>query len=69
MYIPKDKQWFCDRIGKTIYRDTLKKCCETCDHVATNGLIVTDKDHADYLAMIDMDFGAEGIYSNYRDTL
>lgn len=68
MYTPKTKEWFKERIGKTIYRDATKHCCNTCDHVATHGVTVADEDHAEYLAMIDMDFGADGVYSNYRDT-
>jgi hypothetical protein len=71
-YTPKTKEWFMDRIGKKIYRDSQcikdkEHCCASCKDVFDNGLIVRDESHADYLAMIDMDFGAEGIYSNYRD--
>jgi len=71
-YSPKTKQWFVERIGKRIYRDSQcvsgERCCSTCDEVTKTGLVVADEQHAEYLAMIDMDFGAEGICSNYRDT-
>jgi len=67
MYIPKPKEWFIERIGKRVYRDDTGKCCLICDKIVRRGLIVLDKLHAEYLAMIDMDFGAEGIFCNYRD--
>lgn len=71
-YTPKNKEWFVERIGKRIYRDSQclkdkEQCCETCKDVFENGLVVADEMHADYLACVDSDFGAEGIMSNYRD--
>lgn len=71
-YTPKTKEWFIERIGKRIYRDTqcLKNeedCCTTCKDVSKNGLVVADVLHAEYLSSIDADFAVEGIYSNYRD--
>ena len=68
MYIPKSKEWFTQRIGKRIYRDSCRDCCPHCKKVQEKGLIVYDEMHASYLADVDMDFGAEGIFSNYRDT-
>ena len=68
MYIPKNAEWFIARIGKRIYRDSRRDCCPTCSKIAKEGLIVHDESHARYLADVDMDFGAEGICSNYRDT-
>lgn len=66
-YKPKTKRWFIKRIGKRIYRDH-HKCCNHCDEAFENGLIVIDRQHADYLASIDHDLANEGIYLNYRDT-
>ena len=66
-YIPKTFQWFKERIGKRIYRNSQGECCNHCDETVCNGLIVHDESHADYLASIDSDFAAEGIFSNYRD--
>ena len=67
MYIPKPREWFVERIGKRIFRDSRRVCCGHCARVGKEGLIVHDEQHADYLACVDMDFGAEGIFSNYRD--
>jgi hypothetical protein len=67
MYIPKSKEWFIDRIGKRIYRDSRRYCCATCLEVEKEGVIVCGETHATYLADVDMDFGAEGVFSNYRD--
>lgn len=71
-YTPKTKKWFTARIGNKIFRDSQclrdkKECCSTCKHVRENGLVVADEEHAEYLSMIDCDFAAKGIYSNYRD--
>lgn len=74
-YKPKNRRWFTQRIGKRIYRDKQHNsdqkgaCCATCADVEQNGLVVRDKDHAEYLAMIDADFAACGVYINYRDAL
>ncbi len=69
MYVPKPKEWFVERIGKRIYRDMQgeEDCCNSCADITTNGLVVADENHADYLACIDMDFGSDGVFSNYRD--
>lgn len=66
IYIPKSKQWFIERIGKRIYRDS-RTCCLHCADVGENGLLVCDEQHASYLAGVDADFGSEGVFSNYRD--
>jgi len=50
------------RIGST-----QRECCEHCDYIGEHGIIIADEDHASYLEMIDHDFGAEGVYMNYRD--
>ena len=72
-YTPKSKDWFIERIGKRIYRDCQNKDhdenCSTCKRVTEEGIVVQDKMHAWYLSGIDADFGAEGIKSNYRDSL
>lgn len=58
----KTLQWFINRIGKKIYRDDDNCGCATCNEVVKNGLIVIDRDHAEYLHMVH----TEGI--EYRDT-
>lgn len=51
------KQWFLDRIGKTIYRDSVGCQCETCINVGKHGLTITDELHADYLTVIHFEGG------------
>jgi len=56
-YKPKTERWFLNRIGKRIYRDKQGgSCCDICEDVYQNGLIVKDKQHAHYLVAIDRDF-------------
>jgi len=57
----KSLQWFINRIGKKIYRDSDNCECSTCKEVVKNGLIIHDKNHAEYLHMVH----SEGI--DYRD--
>ena len=66
-YIPKTKEWFVERIGKTVFRDNVSNSCSACTDVEKNGIIVFNKQHARYLAMIDADFAAQGTFMNYRD--
>jgi len=42
-------QWFLDRIGKRIYRRGGACRCEHCQKVLKEGLIVRDRQHANYL--------------------
>jgi len=67
-YIPKPASWFIERIGKRIYRGSQDRGCEHCKRVTEIGLIIRDESHAQYLADVDSDFAAEGVFSNYRDT-
>jgi|TARA_R100001530_G_scaffold107198_1_gene74929 hypothetical protein len=60
--------WFKKRIGLRIFRDA-HSCCNSCDDVAKNGLIIHDLAHADSLYWYQNDYGNEGIILNYRDKL
>lgn len=53
----KNLQWFMDRIGKRIYRYTDTDCCEHCQKVFKEGLVIADSQHADYLytCQLEMD--------------
>lgn len=42
-------KWFTNRIGKRIFRLTDTKCCDSCQKVLTDGLIVHSKMSAQYL--------------------
>jgi hypothetical protein len=56
--------WFIDRIGQRIYRLTNTKCCTRCDNVYANGLIIYDKDHAEWLYCWQSEDGA--IYADRK---
>lgn len=64
------EQWFIDRVGKRIYRHTDTKCCDTCQKVLEEGLIVANKVHAQYLydCQCEMDLiysdDKRGVYEN-----
>jgi len=60
------KKWFLNRVGKRIFRDK-HICCPKCDEVTKNGLIISSKQHAEYLYLVQNEFGAEGTHLNYRD--
>ncbi len=57
------REWF--KIGKKIYRDDNGCNCNDCQEVRSNGLVIFDQHHADYLfdcAQNEMDI-------DYRDVL
>ena len=58
------EKWFLNRIGKRIYRLTKTKCCNVCDEVYKNGLVVTDRQHAECLFMYQC-----GLDLEYSDNL
>lgn len=43
------KQWFLDRIGKRVYRDSNGCSCEVCKRIRDVGLVILDETHAIYL--------------------
>ena len=47
--------WFIGRIGKKIYRDTVDCKCSGCTDGTENGILVHDKDHAEYLYNVQLD--------------
>ena len=63
----KSKTWFIKNIGQRIYRDKTSCNCRNCEDVYKNGLVIRDKNHAEYLYTIQCDFKAEGVKLNYRD--
>jgi hypothetical protein len=52
------QQWFLDRIGKRVFRESNGCACDTCKRITKEGLIIRDKIHAIYLC------GMEGISNN-----
>jgi len=63
----KTKQWFIDRIGKKIYRNSNGCDCEVCKNIGVHGVIVSNELHAIYLFDIQNAYNEEGINLNYRD--
>jgi len=59
-------KWFKDRIGKRIFRDADGCDCSGCAKVVSDGLVVHNDFHADYLFTLQCDFMAEGTNLNYR---
>ena len=57
-----NKDWFMNRIGKTIYRNETTCTCNTCKDVPDKGLVIIDEFHVDYLLMVQDDLDIE-----YRD--
>lgn len=62
------KQWFLDRVGKTVYRNDNGCTCFACQRVLQNGILIDDKGQANYLCDIENVFNAEGIRLRYFDT-
>jgi hypothetical protein len=57
--------WFVDRIGKRIYRLTQHTCCNICDEAYRNGLIIHDRQHAEYLYLNQCE--AEAMYGDEKE--
>lgn len=43
------RQWFLDRIGKRVYRESNGCPCDTCKNITKEGLEIYDESHALYL--------------------
>lgn len=61
------KQWFLDRIGKKVYRNSNGCDCDICKSVKKNGLVIEDEMHANYLYDVECEFNAEGHPLKYTD--
>ena len=61
------KKWFINQVKRMVYRDPDSCKCATCAEVIKKGLIIRNKQHAEYLYLIQCDFAAEGVNLNYRD--
>lgn len=47
-------QWFINHIGNTIWRNANNCDCEECNNAHANGIVVTDRDNADYLFNLEV---------------
>lgn len=45
----KRQQWFLDRIGKRVFRESNGCPCITCKKNTKNGIIILDEEHAIYM--------------------
>jgi hypothetical protein len=62
-----NKKWFLDRIGKRVYRNNIP-CCDVCERIYQEGLIIHDEQHAGYLCDIVGEYNYEGTPIQYFDT-
>ena len=54
------RQWFIERISRRIIRPEHGSCnCPSCRGVEKCGLIIADKQHADYLYLCQQEMGLE----------
>lgn len=67
--IPERKQWFLDRVCKTVYRNKTTCNCLSCTAVYEKGLFITDAMHADYVYMCEGMYNSEGRTLKYFDTI
>lgn len=62
------RQWFLDRIGKTVYRNKLSCTCLICQSVYDNGLFIEDEMQADYLWDMEGCYAHDNVKLRYFDT-
>lgn len=58
------RQWFLERIGKVVYRNSNGCGCTVCAEVYREGLLIDDESHASYLNDVSGEMGIR-----YFDTL
>lgn len=65
-------RWFKNRVGKRIYRYTDTKCCEECDRVYREGIVVDNANHAQYLYDaqndLELEYGDKPKQNDYGET-
>ena len=64
----KTRQWFIDRIGKTIFTNKVECKCNVCEFIHKNGLVIDNEFIATALYDCYKDFRAEGDDFDYFDT-
>lgn len=52
-------KWFLNRIGKRVFRLTDTHCCAKCQDILINGLVIHDKQSADYLFLCQNEMNLE----------
>ena len=64
----KPLQWFIDRIGKRVYRNSNGCSCARCKRAEENGEIIEDIDDASDMFDHYLIYNAEGFDLRYADT-
>lgn len=64
----KPLQWFLDRIGKTVYRNSNGCSCAVCERVRSEGLVIDDDFHAIYVYDWYLMSREAGLDLEYEDT-
>lgn len=55
----RSEQWFLDRIGKKVFRDSNECPCDICKDIGVRGLTIVDRNNALYLYDIQCDYEVE----------
>jgi hypothetical protein len=63
------QQWFLARVGKTVYRNHVSCKCKHCEDVYTEGVLLTESGHAQYVFDCECDANREGEPLMYFDTV
>lgn len=63
---PHTLRFFLNRIGKRIYRGEVSCPCTTCKRGTEYGVVVGDKQHANYLFMVENDPDMDIIYRDNK---
>lgn len=66
--IPERLQWFTDRIGKRVFRNSDGCDCEMCKAIERNGIHIEGPLHAQYLYDCETDLTADGTPLRYFDS-
>lgn len=62
-------EWFLERIGKRVYRPKTSCNSHKCTMVYENGLVIEDKQHAQYLFDIQNELGRIYYFDNPQNKL
>ncbi len=52
-----DLEWFLSHVGERVFRNKVKCDCESCKRGGEEGVLITDKTHANYLFDVQNELG------------
>lgn len=61
-------QWFIERIGKRVYRNSNGCSCNVCEDIRQNGIKIEDEMHAEYMYQMEGSANLDGLTLRYFDT-